>query len=93
MINECGHIFNCCAIKKWLIQHQTCPNCRYNILTNSNIISYLNPETNKIIFLYRGEFKFYFALYIETLLTSRENSNNESNNESNNVYDIGLLIR
>jgi hypothetical protein len=99
MLKECGHIFNCCAIKKWLIDHQTCPNCRYNILTNSNIISYSNPDNNKQIFLYSNEFKFYLALHIDNLLANRrtnnenenENENNENENE-NNDYDIGLLI-
>ena len=109
MIKECGHIFNSCAIKKWLLEHQTCPNCRHNILTNSNIISYLNPENNKTIFLYKSEFKFFLALHIERLLNSRqsndENENNENNeyenydnenydNENNSLtYDLGLFLR
>jgi hypothetical protein len=94
MLKECGHIFNCCAIKKWLIDHQTCPNCRYNILTNSNIISYSNPDNNKQIFLYSNEFKFYLALHIDNLLANRRTNNeNENENENeNNEYDIGLLI-
>jgi hypothetical protein len=95
MIKECGHIFNSCAIKKWLIEHQTCPNCRHNILTNSNIISYLNPENDKMFFLYSTEFKFFLALHIETLLTNREsNDENENENENNSsTYDIGLFLR
>ena len=99
MIKECGHIFNSCAIKKWLINHQTCPNCRYNILTNSNIISYLNPENDKIYFLYSSEFKIFLALHIETLLINRQRANeneNENDNENENngsSYDIGVFIR
>lgn len=45
-INSCQHIFNSKAINDWLINHQTCPNCRYNILTDSNIISYTNQESD-----------------------------------------------
>ena len=98
MIKECGHIFNSCAIKKWLVEHQTCPNCRHNILTNSNIISYLNPENNKTYFLYSSEFKFFLALHIETLLTNRQtnNENDENNDENENnssSYNIGLFLR
>ena len=101
MIKECGHIFNSSAIKKWLIDHQTCPNCRHNILTNSNIISYLNRENDKIYFLYSSEFKFFLALHIETLLTNRQTNNENENNENENnenvnnasTYDIGLFLR
>ena len=98
MIKECGHIFNSCAIKKWLLEHQTCPNCRHNILTNSNIISYLNPDNNKTYFLYSSEFKFFLALHIETLLTNRQTNNendeeNDDNENNSSSYDIGLLIR
>jgi hypothetical protein len=94
MIKECGHIFNSCAIKKWLIDHQTCPNCRYNILTNSNIISYSNPDNNKQIFLYSNEFKFYLALHIDSLLANsqatNENENGDENENENNssIYEI-----
>lgn len=49
-INVCGHIFNTKAINEWLIDHHSCPNCRYNILTNSNIISYNDQESNKTYF-------------------------------------------
>uniref|UniRef100_A0A6C0DY94 RING-type domain-containing protein n=1 Tax=viral metagenome TaxID=1070528 RepID=A0A6C0DY94_9ZZZZ len=45
-INACQHIFNSQAINEWLITHQTCPNCRYNILIDSNIISYTDQESN-----------------------------------------------
>ena len=96
ILKSCGHVFNSCAIKKWLMQHQTCPNCRYNILTNSNIISYLNPDNNKIVFLYSNEFKFFLALHIESLLTNNVSENNGTENngtENNSGYDIGLIIR
>ena len=99
IIKECNHIFNSSAIEKWLLRHQTCPNCRYNILTNSNIISYMNPENNKQIFLYNGEFKFYLALYIESLLTNRGATNDLGSNTSprntstNNIYEFGVFLR
>jgi hypothetical protein len=84
MIKDCGHIFNSCAIKQWLIQHQTCPNCRHNILTNSNIISYSDPDNNnKTVFLYTNEFKFYLALHIETLL---------GNGLANNEHELQIIL-
>ena len=84
MIKECGHIFNSSAIKQWLIDHQTCPNCRHNILTNSNIISYSDPDNNnKTIFLYTNEFKFYLALHIETLL---------GNGLRNNEHELHIIL-
>jgi hypothetical protein len=84
MIKECGHIFNSSAIKQWLIEHQTCPNCRHNILTNSNIISYSDPDNNnKTVFLYTNEFKFYLALHIETLL---------NNGLSNNEHELHIIL-
>uniref|UniRef100_A0A6C0KNR5 RING-type domain-containing protein n=1 Tax=viral metagenome TaxID=1070528 RepID=A0A6C0KNR5_9ZZZZ len=84
MIKECGHIFNSGAIKQWLIQHQTCPNCRHNILSNSNIISYSDPDNNnKTVFLYTNEFKFYLALHIERLL---------SNGLANNEDEVHIIV-
>ena len=49
-INGCGHIFNSKAINAWLLTHQSCPNCRYNILSNSNIISYNVQESDTTFF-------------------------------------------
>jgi hypothetical protein len=101
IIKNCGHIFKTRAINNWLFEHQTCPVCRYNILTNSNIISYINPDNNKKLFLYSNEFRFYLALHIETLLTSRESSENEDANTNShtntrseqNSYEFGLFLR
>ena len=72
IINECGHIFKTHHIINWLKQHQTCPNCRYNILTNSNIIKYVNSE-NMDFFLYNNEFRFFFASNIMDTLFNRIN--------------------
>jgi hypothetical protein len=102
IIKNCGHIFKTRAINNWLCQHQTCPVCRYNILTNSNIISYINPNNNKKLFLYSNEFRFYLALHIENLLTNRESSENEdldntnlhtNTRSDNNSYEFGLFLR
>ena len=49
-INGCGHIFNSKAINEWLITHQSCPNCRYNILSDSNIISYSVQESDSTFY-------------------------------------------
>ena len=40
--------------------HQTCPNCRYNILSNSNIISYNDQESNSNFFFNIDELLKYF---------------------------------
>ena len=60
-INSCEHIFNSKAINDWLVIHQTCPNCRYNILTNSNIICYSDLETGAKYFLNIDELIQYFC--------------------------------
>ena len=60
-INVCGHIFNTKAINEWLIDHHSCPNCRYNILTNSNIISYNDQELNKTFFFNIDELITFFC--------------------------------
>jgi hypothetical protein len=103
IIKNCGHIFKNQAIKNWLTQHQTCPICRYNILTNSSIISYINPNNNKKLFLYSNEFRFYLALHIESLLVNRDGSENEDSDSINinntntrteqNTYEFGLFLR
>jgi hypothetical protein len=63
-INNCGHIFNSKAINSWLITHQSCPNCRYNILTNSNIISYTDQDSNNSFFFYTNELiKFFLFIH------------------------------
>ena len=72
IINECGHIFKTHHIINWLKQHQTCPNCRYNILTNSNIIKYINSE-NMNFFLYNNEFKLFLVSSIIESLNSIAN--------------------
>ena len=108
IIKNCGHIFKTHAIKNWLHQHQTCPVCRFNILTNSKLISYINPDTNKKLFLYSNEFRFYLALHIENLLTNRDNTHgtsamdddtndtndtNANTNNEQNTYEFGLFLR
>jgi len=104
IIKNCGHIFKTRAINNWLFEHQTCPVCRHNILTNSNIISYINPYNNKRLFLYSNEFRFYLALHIESLLTNRDSSENEDSDSINNTntntntrteqnsYEFGLFL-
>jgi len=64
VIKNCGHLFNPKAINEWLVNHQTCPNCRYNILTNSNIISYNDQDTNNKFFFNINELiKFFYFIH------------------------------
>ena len=104
IIKNCGHIFKTHAVKNWLYQHQTCPVCRYNILTNSKLISYINPYNNKKLFLYSNEFRFYLALHIESLLVNRDSTHSNSSidddanantntNYEQNTYEFGLFLR
>ena len=65
-INGCQHIFNSKAINDWLINHQTCLNCRYNILTDSNIISYTNQESN-VNYFFKVEELFKYICFIHEL--------------------------
>jgi hypothetical protein len=101
IIKNCGHIFKTHAVTNWLYQHQTCPVCRYNILTNSKLISYINPANSKKLFLYSNEFRFYLALHIENLLTNRDsphsdgdtNDTTNTNRSEQNTYEFGLFLR
>ena len=86
LINNCEHIFNYNALFDWLIEHQTCPCCRYNILTNSNLIKYFNPITNQTYYLLRDEFRRLIARDIITTILSSNTENNENN--ENNIDNV-----
>ena len=49
MINQCKHLFKKNELINWLKEHQTCPSCRYNILTNTNYIRYTNGSRSLIL--------------------------------------------
>ncbi len=53
VFNYCGHVFKKDPLHTWLLRHQTCPNCRFNILTNSSLIKYSMSD---------GSFKYFFTL-------------------------------
>ena len=77
VINHCGHVFKYLPLKRWLYRNQTCPNCRYNILSNSDLIEYTNPRTNENMFLYRDEFRYFLAYNItNTIFSNLDSSNN-----------------
>ena len=81
MITECKHICKYDALYNWLSQHQTCPICRYNILTKSNIIRYDDPDDTYRLFLYENEFKFFIANNIITNLLNRLRQNATATSE------------
>ena len=74
-INYCGHIFNKDTLKNWLKHHQTCLNCRYNILTNSNLVSYRCSDNNNYIFTPR-QFRQYIATNVVNSLFNSDSSRN-----------------
>ena len=62
IFNECNHIFNFDALIPWLRTHQTCPNCRCSILTNSNLIRYGSSRNeDERLFLTHDQFRQYIA--------------------------------
>jgi hypothetical protein len=40
VMKHCNHIFKYDSLITWIRQKHTCPKCRYNILTNTNMICY-----------------------------------------------------
>ena len=78
-INYCNHIFNYEQLISWLLDHQTCPICRYNILTNSNLIKYSDPANDQTYILNSNQFRNLFAdSIINQLFIARENINNRN---------------
>tara|TARA_B110001452_G_scaffold267254_1_gene276434 strand:+ start:1486 stop:1845 length:360 start_codon:yes stop_codon:yes gene_type:complete len=61
VINHCNHVFNYDALLNWMIQHHSCPNCRYNILTNSNLIRYSNSGYSNPMILSPDQLRHHIA--------------------------------
>ena len=57
IIDNCGHIFKYDSLLSWLIRHQTCPNCRHSILADTNLIRYLDTQTNERLYLTSSQFR------------------------------------
>ena len=83
VFNYCGHIFKKEPLNTWLMNHHTCPNCRFNILTNSNLIKYSNRN---------GSFKYFLTIdqFRHLLANNIMNSffNNGTSNSSNNSMSV-----
>ena len=79
VFNYCGHIFKKEPLNTWLMNHHTCPNCRFNILTNSNLIKYSNRSGSFKYFLSIDQFRHLLANNIMNRFF-----NNGTNNDSNN---------
>ena len=75
-IRHCGHIFKYDALYNWLSQHQTCPTCRYNILTDSNLIGYRNGRNGERYILNNDQFRQLFTNNIINRLLQNDSSNN-----------------
>ena len=86
VFNYCGHIFKKEPLNTWLMNHHTCPNCRFNILTNSNLIKYSNRN---------GSFKYFLSIdqFRDLLANNIMNRffNNGTSNGSNN--SMSFVIR
>lgn len=74
-IKFCKHNFKKNPLINWLKTNKTCPICRHNILTNSNMISY-NINDNTSLILTRRQFSRYL---------SREITNNFFRNGSSSL--------
>jgi hypothetical protein len=46
VMTHCNHIFKYDSLITWIRQKHTCPKCRYNILTNTNMICYNDSMVN-----------------------------------------------
>ena len=57
IIDNCGHIFKYDSLLNWLIRHQSCPNCRHSVLTDTNLIRYTDTETNERLYLTNSQFR------------------------------------
>jgi len=57
IIDNCGHIFKYDFLLNWLIRHQSCPNCRHSVLTDTNLIRYTDTETNERLYLTNSQFR------------------------------------
>jgi|TARA_B110000259_G_scaffold170023_1_gene200375 hypothetical protein len=57
VFSNCEHIFNYDALLNWLVRDQTCPCCRRNIMEGSNLIGYVDEQTNQHLFLTLPEFR------------------------------------
>ena len=64
MLNNCGHIFKYDKFIDWVSRNQSCPNCRYNFLANSQYSSYLNSESNERLILTRPQFRRFLVNHI-----------------------------
>ena len=80
VINHCKHIFKKNALVNWLHNHQTCPNCRHNILTNTNYLKYTNGRNSLI--LTASEFRRFLANEIVSTLINNVNSHGDNNSTS-----------
>ena len=82
VFNYCGHIFKKEPLNTWLMNHHTCPNCRFNILTNSNLIKYSNRTGSFKYFLTIDQFRHLLANNIMNRFFDNGTSNSSNNSMS-----------
>ena len=83
-INNCGHIFNYDSLLTWLIRHQTCPNCRYSVLSNTNLIRYTDTDSNERLYLTNSQFRRHVIGRVLGNFFNNENVDNSRNTLSIN---------
>ena len=64
------------------MNHHTCPNCRFNILTNSNLIKYSNRSGSFKYFLSIDQFRHLLANNIMNRFFYNGTSNDSNNSMS-----------
>ena len=84
LINNCGHIFNYDSLLNWLIRHQTCPNCRYSVLSNTNLIRYTNTDSDERLYLTNSQFRRHVIRRVLSNFFYNENVDNSRNTLSIN---------
>lgn len=82
VFNYCGHVFKKDPLNTWLLRHQTCPNCRFNILTNSNLIKYSSRSGSFKYFLTLDQFRYILANNIINRFFNRPATDSSNNTMS-----------
>jgi hypothetical protein len=83
-LNYCKHIFKHEPLVNWLNQHQTCPICRHNILTGSNIIKY-TTSNDEILFLTNTQFRHFL---VNSITNSIINNNLDTTSNNSIIFSV-----
>ena len=79
IMKYCNHIFKYDSLITWIRQKHTCPKCRYNILSNTNMICYNDsPDSNYNNLNHNNSLILSYRQFREMLVTMFSNNINSS---------------